>query len=85
MTVAIFPGIKICILALMQIRENISLQPYNTFGIAAQARYFAAFQSIDELKELLNSKFQISNSLIDIYFLTHAEYDKDKGKNDPYF
>jgi UDP-N-acetylmuramate dehydrogenase len=36
----------------MQIRENISLRPYNTFGIAATARYFTSFQNTDELKEL---------------------------------
>lgn len=38
----------------MQIRENISLTPYNTFGIAATARYFAAFETVDGLEELLN-------------------------------
>lgn len=36
----------------MQIHENISLKPYNTFGIAAKARYFASFYSIEELAEL---------------------------------
>lgn len=38
----------------MNIQENISLKPYNTFGINVQARYFASFQSIQGLKELLN-------------------------------
>lgn len=42
----------------MQIRENISLQPYNTFGIAATARYFAPFQSLDELEDILSVKAQ---------------------------
>jgi len=37
------------------IQENISLKPYNTFGIDAKARYFASFKSQDELSELLNS------------------------------
>ena len=37
----------------MQIRENISLRPYNTFGIDAKARFFASFQNKDELDELL--------------------------------
>jgi UDP-N-acetylmuramate dehydrogenase len=37
----------------MQIQENISLRPYNTFAIDAKARYFAAFKDIDELEELL--------------------------------
>ncbi|RYZ52788.1 MAG: FAD-binding protein, partial [Chitinophagaceae bacterium] len=36
----------------MQIRENISLQPFNTFGIAATARFFALFQSKDDLEEI---------------------------------
>ncbi len=37
----------------MQIQENISLRPYNTFGIDAKARYFATFKDSDELEELL--------------------------------
>jgi UDP-N-acetylmuramate dehydrogenase len=36
----------------MQIQENISLKPYNTFGIDAKARYFASFNDTDELEEL---------------------------------
>ncbi len=35
------------------ISENISLKPYNTFGIDASARYFATFQTADHLRELL--------------------------------
>ncbi len=34
-------------------QENISLKPYNTFGIDAIARYFAIFNDTDELKELV--------------------------------
>jgi UDP-N-acetylmuramate dehydrogenase len=45
----------------MQIRENISLQPYNTFGLQANARYFAPFETIDELKELVNYKLPATN------------------------
>ena len=33
----------------MQIRENISLRQYNTFGIDVRARYFSAFAGIDTL------------------------------------
>ena len=40
----------------MQIRENISLRPYNTFGIDAKARYFTSFQTIDELREIIQNK-----------------------------
>jgi UDP-N-acetylmuramate dehydrogenase len=35
------------------ITEFESLKPHNTFGVSAQARYFSAFKSIDELRELL--------------------------------
>ena len=38
----------------MQIRENISLRPFNTFGINAIARYFAAFTTKASLEEMLN-------------------------------
>lgn len=37
----------------MQIQENISLKPYNTFGIDAKARAFVSVSSIDELKYVL--------------------------------
>ena len=36
----------------MQIQENISLKPYNSFHIDARARYFSTFSSIEELTEL---------------------------------
>jgi UDP-N-acetylmuramate dehydrogenase len=37
----------------MQIQENISLKPYNSFGIDAKAKYFATFKDTDELSTLL--------------------------------
>lgn len=37
----------------MEIRQNISLKPYNTFGIAANARYFIEINSEDELQQSL--------------------------------
>ena len=39
----------------MQIRENISLRPYNTFGLEAKARYFATFSHSDELQHALEA------------------------------
>ncbi|CAL1516901.1 UDP-N-acetylmuramate dehydrogenase [Chitinophaga sp. MM2321] len=36
------------------VSENVLLQPYNTFGIAAMARYFASFAGKDELVDLLD-------------------------------
>jgi UDP-N-acetylmuramate dehydrogenase len=35
--------------------ENFSLQPYNTFGIDAKARYFTKVSSVEELLEALNT------------------------------
>lgn len=37
----------------MNIQENLSLKQYNSFGIAAAARYFSTFASAEELTELL--------------------------------
>ncbi|MFM9984239.1 MAG: UDP-N-acetylenolpyruvoylglucosamine reductase, partial [Flavobacteriales bacterium] len=37
------------------ISENTSLKPFNTFGIDASARYFARFDTLDMLQELLES------------------------------
>lgn len=36
----------------MQVQENISLKPYNTFGIDARAHYFSSFHSVKELNQL---------------------------------
>ncbi len=38
----------------MQIFENISLKPYNTFGIAASARYFISLESVDDIPRILD-------------------------------
>ncbi|GGF21732.1 UDP-N-acetylmuramate dehydrogenase [Hymenobacter cavernae] len=35
------------------LESNVSLRPYNTFGIDAKARLFARFTSVDELRTLL--------------------------------
>jgi UDP-N-acetylenolpyruvoylglucosamine reductase len=48
----------------MQIQENISLKPYNTFGIDAIARQFAAFESRDELEILLDDHSSKSNFIL---------------------
>ena len=40
----------------MQVLQNISLQPYNTFGIAVNAKHFCQVSSIKELKEALSLK-----------------------------
>jgi UDP-N-acetylmuramate dehydrogenase len=38
---------------MVQIRQNISLKAYNTFGIDANARLYASFSSLTELESLL--------------------------------
>ncbi|MET2984184.1 UDP-N-acetylmuramate dehydrogenase [Aureibaculum conchae] len=40
----------------MHIQNNISLKPYNTFGIDVNAKQFIAITSIDELKQLLKQQ-----------------------------
>lgn len=37
----------------MQVKENVSLKTYNTFGIDALARHFAAFRNVEELQSLI--------------------------------
>jgi UDP-N-acetylmuramate dehydrogenase len=39
----------------MQIQQNISLKKYNTFGIDVPARQFASFESVTELKEIVEA------------------------------
>jgi UDP-N-acetylmuramate dehydrogenase len=38
----------------MEILENFSLLKYNTFGINANAKYFASFDSLEQLNELID-------------------------------
>lgn len=35
---------------MLSIQENVSLRPYNTFGIAATARFFTEVRTVDELR-----------------------------------
>mgnify|MGYP003487687322 CR=1 FL=1 len=44
------------------IEKNISIKNYNTFAINAYADLFATFNSIESLKELLQSQQQIINN-----------------------
>ena len=47
---------------MMNIQENISLKPYNTFGIDAKAKYFSSFATINDLQEILLSPFSNGNA-----------------------
>ena len=44
----------------MQVQENFSLKPYNTFSIDAKARYFLRFDSVSQLQEAIISNFKPS-------------------------
>jgi len=49
----------------MQIRENIPLRPYHTFGIDVSARYFSTFGNREELEALLKEQLPVkTNPLI---------------------
>jgi UDP-N-acetylmuramate dehydrogenase len=39
----------------LTIQENISLKPFNTFGIDVAAKYFARFDTVDTLQQILQS------------------------------
>ncbi len=38
----------------MTLQQNYSLKQYNTFGISAQAQFFAGFSNLDELSEIVS-------------------------------
>ena len=46
----------------MTIQENVSLKPYNTFGIDAKARYFSSFHNVQQLGKLLDCQLPTVNS-----------------------
>lgn len=50
----------------MNIKENISLLSYNTFGIDAKADYFIEYNSVEELQTALQSEIVKSNRLLHI-------------------
>ena len=68
----------------MQIQENISLRPYNTFGIDVKARYFATFKDIDELQELLTPDSRLPTLILGggSNILLTKDYDGLVLKND---
>jgi UDP-N-acetylmuramate dehydrogenase len=48
----------------MDVKQNISLRPYNTFSIDVSARYFSEFRSPEELEELLYTSKKSSNMVL---------------------
>lgn len=49
---------------MIQIRENVDLKPYNSFGIAASARYFCAVSTVDDFLSLLNTPIYQSHRVL---------------------
>ncbi|MFK7905624.1 MAG: UDP-N-acetylmuramate dehydrogenase [Chitinophagales bacterium] len=45
----------------MTIEQNISLKPFNTFGIEATAKYFACIEKLEDLQSLLNTPIYQQN------------------------
>jgi len=50
----------------MNILKNISLLPHNSFGIDVKTKYFAQYQSIEQLRELLESDILKNEKLLHI-------------------
>lgn len=50
----------------MNIKENISLLPYNTFGIDVNTDYFIEYDSVEELQEILKSDIVKQNRILAI-------------------
>ena len=48
----------------MQISRNISLKPFNTFGIDVSAKLYSSFSNVDELAELINRNPQIDKFIL---------------------
>lgn len=46
---------EIFFIQMIQLLQNVSLKPFNTFGIDAKAKGFAVFSSVDELEEVVES------------------------------
>lgn len=45
----------------MNLQENISLEPYNTFGINVNAKFMLAFSSEEEIRKILKSDVYLKN------------------------
>lgn len=52
----------------MQVQENITLRPFNTFGMDSKARYFAAFSSVDDLRLLFGPRQTANPEMPDVNF-----------------
>ena len=57
-------NLNYCEILPMEIVQNASLKPYNTFGIEAAAKYFCEVHTIDELMDVLQSNIAHDENLL---------------------
>lgn len=50
----------------MKIKQNYSLKNHNTFGVDVKAKFFAEYDSVEKLKELLQTEMVKNNRLLHI-------------------
>ena len=50
----------------MLIKENYSLKDHNTFGLDVKAKWFAEYESIEQLKEILSSDIAQTYKILSI-------------------
>ncbi|MDN3587887.1 UDP-N-acetylmuramate dehydrogenase [Pedobacter aquatilis] len=62
---------------MLQIQENISLKPYNTFGIDVKANYFAEIFEVEDLKELFKSEIISTQKILIIGGGSNMLFTKD--------
>ena len=48
------------------IKDNISLQPFNTFGVEANSKYFAEINSVEELIEIAHNLDSNQQNFLDL-------------------
>ncbi|MBR5324407.1 MAG: UDP-N-acetylmuramate dehydrogenase [Muribaculaceae bacterium] len=62
---------------MINIRENISLKPYHTFGMDVTTRYFAEYDSVEDLRSLLISPILKDNIYLQIGGGSNLLFTKD--------
>ena len=62
---------------MINIRENISLKPYHTFGMEVATRYFAEYDSVEDLRSLLISPIIKDNIYLQIGGGSNLLFTKD--------
>ena len=61
----------------MTLKENYSLKNHNTFGLDVNCRWFAEYETVEELKELLTSDLFKSNKFLSVGEGSNLLFTKD--------